>query len=330
MDSRRRGVGIGGLTLLAILVSASARATDVDDRIEEIEEAIEAKPDEEFVFDWLSSPWIRFRLGGNVIPDADFGSADVTSTRVAASVKLLIPASERLAFRAVVRSGAAFYDFDGDKRFLDTGRTSGDPFDELIETVFSVGGRYRVNDTWAVLGRSFLTSRHEEGASFGSGIQGGGMVGAVFNWRDRINVIAGVGLGSRMTKGGVRISPVLQGTWRINDRLKLVVDGLQGRLTGKINEGFRLSAFGGVESKRYRLEDREGAIGKGSIRDRRKLVGVRGDWRMSSHWRLRTELATILDQELKVEDSDGDKFDTSHSDGLGFIGSLRMEYRFGR
>lgn len=330
MDSHRRGIGIGGLTLLAILVSSPARATNVDDKIEEIEEAIETNSDETIVFDWRTSPWIRFRLGGNAIPDANFGSADVTSTRVTATVKALIPASERLAFRAVVRSGAAFYDFDGDKRFLDTGRTSGDPFDELIETVFSVGSRYRVNDSWAVLTRTFLTSRHEEGASFGSGIQAGGMIAAGYNWRDRISLVVGVGLGSRMTESGVTLSPVFQGTWQINERLELAVDGFQGRLTGKLNEAFRLSAFGGVSGKRYRLKDREGAIGKGSIRDRRKLIGLRGNWRINPRWRLRTELGTILDQTLKVEDSDGDTFDTSHSDGLDFFGSLRVEYRFGR
>ena len=330
MASRRQRVGIGGLPLLAILVSASVCAADIDDAIEEIEEAIETNGDEKMVFDWRSSPWIRFRLEGNFVPDADFGSADVTSTRVAGAIKMLIPVSDRLGFRVLLRSGAAVYDFDGDKRFLNTGRTSGDPFDELIETAFSIGGRYRLNDTWSILGRTSLSSRHEDDASFGSGIEGGGKLGVGFNWRGRIRLVAGLGLGSRMTKSGVRISPAFLGEWEINDRLKLAIDGFQGKLTGRINEAFRLSVFGGIASKRYRLEDREGEIGKGSIRDRRKLVGLRGDWRMNSRWRVRTELGSVLDQEFKVEDSDGEEFDTSRSNGPAFFGSLRVEYRFGR
>jgi opacity protein-like surface antigen len=330
MNLRRQTVGIGGLALVAILISASAWAADADHTIEEIEEVIETNFDEDIIFDWRTSPWIRFRLGANFIPDADFGSVDVTSTRVAGAVKMLIPVSERLAFRGVIRSGAAFYDFDGDKRFLDSGRTSGDPFDDLIETAISVGGRYQVNDAWSAIGRTYLTSRHEDDASFGSGIEGGGMVGASFDWRDRVSVIGGVGLGTRMAEGGVRVLPVFQLKWKITDRFKLVIDGFQGRVTARINEALRLSVTGGVEGKRYRLEDRGGAIGKGTIRDRRAIVGFRGDWRMNSRWRIRTELGSVIDQELKIEDSDGDNVDESHSDGLAFYGSLSIEYRFGR
>jgi hypothetical protein len=329
MNLRRQAVGFGALTQLGILVSSAAWATSSEQTIEPLEEAIETIPDEEMIFNWRSSPWVRFRLGADTIPDADFGSAEITSTRVAGTVKMLISTSDHLAFRVVVGSGAAFYDFDGDRRFLDTGRTSGDPFDELIETVFSVGGRYLVNDAWAVLTRTFLTSRHEDDASFGSGVQGGGMVAAGYNWRDRVSVIAGVGLGSRMAESGVKISPVFQGKWQINDRFKFVINGFEAELESKITEAFLLSAFGGIEGKRYRLEDRGGTIGKGTVRDRRKLVGLRGDWRMNSRWRVRTELGSILDQELKVEDSDGDTFDKAHSDGLAFYGSLRVEYRFG-
>ena len=330
MNLRRQAVGIGGLALLAILISASAWAADVDDTIEEIEEVTETNFDEEIIFDWRTSPWIRFRLSMNVIPDADFSSADVTSTRVAGVVKMLLPVSERLAFRGVIKSGAAFYDFDGDKGFLDGGSTSGDPFDDLIETVISVGGRYQVNDAWSAIGRTYLTSRHEDDASFGSGIEGGGMVGASFGWRDRVSVIGGVGIGSRMASGAVRILPVFQAKWKISDRFKLVVDGFQGRLSAKICEPFRLAVFGGIEGKRYRLEDRDGAIGKGTFRDRRAIVGLRGDWRMNPRWRIRTELGSVIDQELKIEDSDGSDIDESHSKGLAFYGSLRVEYRFGR
>jgi hypothetical protein len=329
MNLRSQAVRFGALTQLGVLVSSAAWATHADPTIEVIEEAIETPSGEEMVFNWRSSPWVRFRLGADTIPDADFGSAEITSTRVAGTVKMLIPTSDQLAFRVVMGSGAAFYDFDGDQRFLDTGRTSGDPFDELIETVFSVGGRYLVNDSWAVLSRTFLTSRHEEDASFGSGVQGGGMVAAGYNWRDRISVIAGVGLGSRLADSGVKVSPVFRAEWQINDRFSLAIDGFEGELECKITEAFQLSAFGGVEGKRYRLENRGGAIGKGTVRDRRQLVGLRGDWRMNSRWRVRTELGSILDQELKVEDSDGKTFDKSHSDGLAFYGSLRFEYRFG-
>jgi hypothetical protein len=193
-----------------------------------------------------------------------------------------------------------------------------------------VGGGYFLNDSWAVLGKATLTSRHEDDASFGSGIQGGGSLGVGYNWKDRVSVIAGVGLRSRMTKGGVSLSPLVQAKWKINDRFKLVVEPHQGRLSCKITDAYRLSVFGGIKSKRYRLEDRGGAVGKGSIRDRRKRVGLRGDWRVNSRWRVRTELGSILEQEFKIEDSDGDTFDKTHTDSPAFFGSLRFEYRFGK
>jgi hypothetical protein len=332
MNSRRLAMGIGGLAFLATLASASAWAKDLDEEIEEIDEVTATNFDDEKVFYWRSSPWIRFRLDGDIIPDADFGSADVTSTRVKGTVKLLIPASDQLAFRVTIRSGAAFYDFDGDKQFLDTGRSSGDPFDDLIETVFSIETGYQLNDTWALLGRSFLNSRHEDDASFGSGIRGGGMVGASYHWQDRLRLIAGAGVGSRLAEGGVKIAPVFQVKWKINDRFELVADGLQreGQLNAKITEAFRLSAFGGIKGKSYRLEDRGGAIGKGIVRDQRKFVGLRGEWRITPRWRVRTDLGSILDQELKIEDDDGGSVDETHSDGLAFFSSLRVEYRFGR
>jgi hypothetical protein len=133
-----------------------------------------------------------------------------------------------------------------------------------------------------------------------------------------------------MAEGGVRVLPVFQAKWKISDRFKLVVDGFQGRVTAKISEPFRLSVFGGIAGKRYRLEDRGGAIGKGTIRDRRAIAGLRADWRMNPHWRIRTELGSVIDQELKTEDSDGGDIDESHSKDPAFYGSLRVEYRFGR
>ena len=330
MNIRRQTVGIRGTALLAIVVAVSAGAADVEEEIKDSEDDIAANSDGRMVYDWRSSPWIRFRVGGNSVPDADFGSAEVTSTWIAGGIKMLIPASDRLAFRVDLRSGVAIYDFDGDKEFLDSGRTSGDPFDELIETAFSVGGGYQLNDSWAIVGRTVFNSRREDDASFGSGIRVGGVIGASYDWRDRVSLILGVGIRSRMVKSGVKVSPVYQVKWNINDRFKLVVDGMKGRLTGKVNDAFRLSVFGGIGGKLYRLEDRGGAVGKGTIRDRRKFVGLRGDWRVNPRWRVRTELGSILEQEFKIEDSDGDTFDKTHTDSPAFFGSLRFEYRFGK
>jgi hypothetical protein len=84
------------------------------------------------------------------------------------------PLSTVLSIGGRVRIGVRAFHFDGDGQFIDSGRSSGEPFDELFEYSATLGARLRLIE-WLDLelaGRGI--SRIEEGATFDSGLEGGG------------------------------------------------------------------------------------------------------------------------------------------------------------
>jgi hypothetical protein len=279
-------------------------------------------------------PRVSFESETSWMVDGDFDGADVSWATTGGEVGIPIPVSRHLGFEVELGADATFYDFDGNKGFLNSGQGSGDPFDELIDTWARAWGRYRLNDSWSLLGVGSLRSRFEDGAPFGSGFEGGGGLGGSYTYGDdRFEVLAAVGTKSRMHKSGVGIVTILRVKWKISDRFRLRADLNGGRISAQLCDTVTASLFGYLDGSRYRLADRNdgvGGVGRGSLRERYAPVGVGLRWKPEKRWRVNLSLGSIVYQQLKVYDNDDDSFDSASLDGPAFYGALRVTYRFGR
>jgi hypothetical protein len=279
-------------------------------------------------------PNVKFQADTSGMVNGDFGSADVSWVHAGGEWELQIPASERLGLQLEIGADTAIYDFDGNESFLNAGQSSGDPFDELIDTRARRWGRFRLNDAWSLVGVTSIGSRFEEGAPFASGLEGGGALGGSYTYGDdRLELMVAVGAKSRMHKSGVGLVTIVRAAWKINERFRLRAGLNGGRLSAQISDTLRASVFGYVQGNRYRLADRNdgfGGVGRGSLREQYAPVGVALRWKPDERWRLNLSLGSVVYQQLKVYDEDADSFGKSTLDKPAFYGALRVVYRFGR
>ncbi|MCH7645389.1 MAG: hypothetical protein IH974_11210 [Myxococcales bacterium] len=138
------------LLLAASLFTPAPARADVDDEFTLVDEAFDPDQQDAGVFTAPKLPEVRLRAEVRGVYDQDFGSADVSSLRSGGVLRLLWPLSRRVVLGFIAGSEVEVFDFDGNKRFLNTGRTSGDPFDNLTATQFRIGGRYVVNEDWSI------------------------------------------------------------------------------------------------------------------------------------------------------------------------------------
>lgn len=319
------------LVAAAMLLWPVGSAADNSEIVEAYQDILVQDRDEEDLFDKLKElrPRIDFFTRGMF--DGDFGSGDVDWWRTGGRVSLPIPISEKLILNPSISGGAAFYDFGGDPSFLDAGQGPGsDPFDDLYDVRFRLEGRYLIDDDWGVLGGTWISSQYEDGADFGDAMRVGAMVAVTHQLFEGVTIVGGVGVSEKFD-GGVSIGPFLQGSWKVNDWLKIETEGLGLRAEAKLNESVRAFVFGGVNSRRYLLDDRNDGpdgVGDGWIRDRRVPVGAGFEWRITKGFRLHVDGGAMLSQKLKVIDDDDDEFDTVTLDSAAPFASIRLEARF--
>jgi hypothetical protein len=318
--------------ILAAAISwlfVAAATADVDDTVEQIEDAIadpllpeDIEPSTKRRF-----PPIRL-LARQEIEWGDFGT-DVVTFRSTVRAEMRFPIAKNFGGALSARFGVTNTDFSGSNGFLNTGRTSGDPWDELYDFSLRLRTRYIINDTWGLVFAGTMISRWEDGASFGDGQKQGGAVGVTYDLGDRLSLVAGVSVDSRIVGGGVKVNPFGAISYQINDVHSLKSHGLGLLLRSRWNEAITTYFYGTIRGRRWRLDDRnDGVVDKGSLRDRKVPIGVGVRWKFGDGWRLRADLAVIVYRQLKVTDDDDDKVDTKTADAPGVFGSLELQYRF--
>jgi hypothetical protein len=269
----------------------------------------------------------RFRLSQEATIDQSFSGADLDTYRTQLRAQVVAPLSERLAIRVVGTGFVNTYDFDGDRRFLYTGRARGDPFDELFSTQLRVEGRYQMGDNWALLGGGSYRSRWESGAAYESGIQGEGFAGFGYIFADRFSIIAAVSVQSRLGRSGTTVSPLVKLGFKPTDNLEIETDGLGGRIAYRPIKPLTLFLRGALDSDRYRLAKRDRGVGRGTLRDRNAPVVAGWSWRISKHWRFRGHLGAVVYQQWRVTKKGGGTVDEETSRSPAFTGRLQIEYR---
>ncbi len=262
---------------------------------------------------------------------AEYDDTKVNNSYSRFTFEMGAPLSRVVAIGARVRFGVRAFHFDGDGQFIDSGRSSGEPFDELFEYSATLGARIRLID-WLdleVAGRGI--SRIEEGATFGSGLEGGGSLSFLGRYQDWVVLRLGVGLQSNFDSSSVNVSPVFRLRMRLHERLWAETGGRNGRLEFTLTDRVRIDLFGGLQGGRYRLEDRHdgpAGVGEGALRLRQADVGLATRIELWKRLRVLFEAGVVLSQSLEFEDEDGDSIDERETREPAFRGRVALKWQF--
>jgi len=167
---------------------------------------------------------------------------------------------------------------------------------------FAVEGAYRLNETWALLAQGLAAARWEEDAQFDDAISGGGGLAIGYRMGERLDMILGAGLKSRLDRSSPSVYPLVDIEWMIDERWKLRVHGAGIALEYRVGDTLKLFLRGALESRTYRLEDQLGPASRGTVRDRQLPVGVGFRWVIHRRFRIGAAAGVMVEHKLKVRD----------------------------
>lgn len=263
---------------------------------------------------------VRFNLESTFVPDTDFDGFDAALYRPAGRLKVTVPVSKHAAIRFVTNFSSDVYDFnDVEEDPFRIGAGSGDPFDALHSFGLRLQTGYQIDDLtffsdrekWSVLAEGAFRSSWEDGSSFSHGVRGGGAFALGYRLGKSLELALGVGVGSRPARSGVAVRPLFELDWWITDSWRLSSSGQGARILYAMSDRLAFFGRGTLQNRRYRLDKRPGAIGRGSITDRQipAELGVR--WQIGRHVRLTGAVGVVAYHKLRLRDSDGDKVGSS-------------------
>ncbi|MDJ0846980.1 MAG: DUF6268 family outer membrane beta-barrel protein [Myxococcota bacterium] len=274
----------------------------------------------------------RIRLQSRFLPAGAFDDFDVDLVRPELRLRVTAPLSKRAVLQFTGRFGTSLYDFDEGGDLLGTG--SFDSLSDFYQASLGLQGGFRLNESrslfvegemWSVLAAVRARSRWEKGA-FADAITVNGAIALGYEIDNVIRIGIGVQLGSRLDRGGVRISPVANLKWDVTDRFTVRNRGQGLQLEYRLNKRFELFATGFLESDRFLLDDRPGKPGDLTFRDRTVLTGLGFEWRISKHFRVNVEGGAVAWREIRVRSRDvGTFFKEQGEPGAYF--DVRFEVR---
>jgi hypothetical protein len=264
---------------------------------------------------------VRLRFDSRFIADSDFGGADATFYRPRAQMRATLPVSEQIAFRLVGDLRATFSDWDGTTDLFDLGPTSGDPFDTLYSGGLRLQGRYLLgrpsllaaSEEWSLLGEGVFKTRFEDGADAGDGFTGGGGIAVGYQLPDRLNVMGGVSVSSRLD-GGVRIRPIAFLVWDVTERLRIRANSNGGRVDFRLTDDLRLFARARIQSTRWRLDRRAAPVGEGTLRQRIVPVGLGLVWKIGERLHMSVFGGVVAYHQLKAFDNNRNSIESITGD----------------
>jgi hypothetical protein len=290
-------------------------------------------PDLEEQIDVLDQVRTRLTLANRFVGNADFGAFDATSNQPEGRLRIDIPVSRRIGVRVMTTGRALLYDFDGPTTGFGPGA---EPFAGLYNARARVQLGYlfdedqtlfRDDERWALLVQGGARASWEGGSDVSDGLRGGGSIAAGYRIADWLEVACGVSLASRLTRGGVGVGPLIEFDWRINENWKLRSYGLGLQLERRLGEGLSIFARARAEGSRYRLADRGGSVGKGSLSVRQIPAALGVDWRFARFAKLRLQAGAIAKHKLRLRDEDGNRIGSVSADGASPYVSLRFDIR---
>ncbi len=201
----------------------------------------------------------------------------------------------------------------GSSAFIDLGGAADDPFDPLIDSALRLGGRVDLGRGFASSLTAGLSARHEVGARFVNALIVGAGLALEYRRADWLRLRVGVGLSGDLDANQLEPSPVFRLRLRPHERVWLETDATSGKIEWQVSSRRQLHVYGGVDQRRYRLDDRRGAIGSGSLEFRTAEVGVGLRQRAGRRLRIEAEAAIVLEQRIAVLNRRGGTIDDRES-----------------
>jgi hypothetical protein len=249
---------------------------------------------------------------------ADFGDYKANSYQPEFRARVTAPVAKNAGIRLMGTGRVLHYDFIDGRSDLGIGSRSGGPFDDLYNWSVRLQGVYLANGNWTLFSESeqwslmtdlFTRASWEKGASMSDSFGGGGSLAVGYRLGRTLELAAGVSLRTSPRTGNLKVAPVFEFDWRINDRWKLSSQGLGLRLQRRVGERFTLFTRARLETSSYLLDERGAEIGDAYLRIRQVPVGLGLEWRPTKHLRVTTLGGVMAVHQLEVKDSHGQLVD---------------------
>jgi hypothetical protein len=310
--------------------TAESQMTAQSQEVDRAAETAIGETRDEALSDRLQLPPVRMKFKQD-IEWGEFSGTDVTTFQSSVRAETHLPITQKWIVLLSSRYRITATEFGGNRDFIDAGRESGDPWDELHDFAARFRSRYALNDSWRLYAAAKVKSRFEEGASFGDGVTSGGAFAVRYAIGKKFSVATGVSVGSKMQGGGVNIRPLVKLVWSITAVHRLETVGIGFQFRSRWNRELTTYVFGRYQSSRWRLEDRDDGpdgVNKGNLRDRKIPIGIGLRWRFNKMVRLRGNFGLTVYRELRVNDQDNDEVDKDKMSAPGVFGSISAEFRF--
>jgi hypothetical protein len=315
---------VRGLLVLAscLFAAAAARAQETrDHELPDLEEEVG-------VLDYLK---LRLTLADRFVGKSDFGAFEASSNQPEGRLRIEMPVAKNVGIRLMGTGRGLLYDLDGTTSDFLPGAT----FDEFYNANLRLQGAYLFDEDWtlfsdqerwALIVQGGAGWSWEDGSDPNDGLRGGGSVVAGYRLGDTLELAAGISLGSRFLKGGVGVFPLIEFDWRINKDWKLKSYGVGLQLERILGENLSLFARARFEGTTYRLDDRGGSVGKGTLRARQVPAGLGIQWRIARFLRIRLIAGAIAYNQLRVKNQATDTIATVTGTPAPYA-SLRIDLR---
>ncbi len=274
----------------------------------------------------------RLRLQSRFLPAGAFESFDADLIRPDVRLRITAPLSKRAVLQFTARWGISLYDFDEGGALLGTGVL--DSRSEFQQASVGLQGGLRLNEgrslfaegeIWSLLLAGRAQSRWESGR-FVDALTANGALALGYEIDDLIRIGVGVQLGSRIDRGGVRVTPVFNLKWEPTERLTVRNRGTGLQLEYRLNKRFELFATGFLDSDKFLLDSRRGQPDDITFRDRSILAGLGFEWKISKHFRVNVEGGAVAWREVRVRSQDRGTFFEEEADPGAYF-DLRFEVR---
>jgi hypothetical protein len=215
----------------------------------------------------------------------------------------------------------------GSSELFDLPGANDDPLDDLLDSSLRAGAQIEIGRGFALALNSGFAARHEIGADLQSALAFGSSLGVSYRRDNWLRLQLGVGFGTNIDRANLRVSPVFRIRLRPIPRVWLEAGLNGGQIEWQATDRFELSLFGGIDSKRYRLSNRGGSVGAGSLELATSEVGIGARTRIGRHFRIRVDLAVLLGQHLSVRDDDGNTVDAKDTNEPSAAIGLTIEWQ---
>lgn len=254
--------------------------------------------------------------------DVDDTDGSVSALRAQAGLGLSYALSRQWLLNLDVDAEVSAYDFSG---FAGVIGPSDEPVDEVGELTLRPGATYLHSSEWAFFGSAVVQFAGEFDADAGDSTTFGGLGGARWQVSDSFAVSFGLIAKTRLEDSAL-VVPLVSVDWRINETWGLASTGLEATLSAKIGEQWSWLLVGGWRPREYRLAD-DNDLPDGVFRDDRAYVGTGIEYRPNPISSIRLTGGVTVWNELRFEDSDGNKVFEEQADPTGYI-ALRGTIRF--